>query len=194
MAALTIGATGCGKKEETVRVQPITTEATTEEYAGPTEAQQTNETIDKIIKEYEEKTNKKLDSSNVFVDNFPQIKYLWKDEKGNYIYDFRINNDNNQKLEYCNTSNISKMYAVIVINEDGTYEPIAGLINNGGGVKNVTVTYCYNNSAYEPSQNYIIIENPTDEDLENLKNGDDYIKDNYTSSLDKNLTLAKENN
>lgn len=198
MAALTtISATGCSKNDDKTNTKIVTTEAktevTTEEYAGGTEAQEINTTIDNIINEYEEKTNKNIDSSNIFVDNFPQINYLWKDKEGNYIYDYRINFNNNQELEYCNTSTSSKMYAVIVKNEDGTYEPIAGLVKNGGNVDNVTITYCYSNTPYEPSKDYIIIKNPTDEDLDNLKNGDDYIKDNYSSSKENGLTLSKEN-
>ena len=173
----------------------ITTEvATVEECAGPTEAQEINSTIENIKKEYEELTNNKLDESNLFVDRFPQINYLWKDKEGNYIYDYRINFNNNQELEYCDTNNSSKMYAVIVKNDDGSYEPIAGLVDNGDGVKNVTITYCYSNIAYEPSNNYITIDNPTQEDLTNLKKGNDYIKTNYKSSKDKELTLSNKNN
>ena len=70
----------------------ITTEvATVEECAGPTEAKEINSTIENKKKEYEELTNNKLDESNLFVDRFPQINYLWKDKEGNYIYDYRIN-------------------------------------------------------------------------------------------------------
>lgn len=193
MSTLIFSSEGCTQDKDKIDT-PITTEITTQEYVEENQAQDKNDTIEEIINKYKEKTNKNINSSNVFVDDFPQIKYLWKDKEDNYIYDYRINFDNNQELEYCDTNSSSKMYVVIVKNEDGTYEPIAGLVKNNDDIKNVTITYCYNNMPYEPSKNYIIIDNPTKEDLENLKKGNEYINSNYTSLNDKKLTLSKENN
>jgi len=80
------------------------------------------------------------------------------------------------------------MYAVILKDNDN-YEPIAAIANMDGQIINVKVTYFYDNNRYEPSNNYIIIDNPTKEDLNNIKNGEEYIK-----SENKEPLIVKEVN
>ena len=159
-----------------------TTEATTEEVIY-------NETIAKIYVDYKEKSNRSIKMDDLIIESYDKPQYIWNEKGVNYIYDYRINFNNNQELTYCDPGYGSKMYAVIVRNSDGSYEPIAALADIDEKIVNVKVTYLYDQTTYEPSKNYITIDNPTKEDLNNLKNGYDYIKSKDTTTL----KLSKNN-
>lgn len=178
---------GCGQNniqnnEVTYEIQ--TTEATTEESDTIY-----NQTIAKIYVDYKEKSKKDIQIDDLLIESFEDPKYIWNKNGENYIYDYRLNYDNNQEYEYCDPGYNSKMYAVIVRNDDGTYEPIAALADIDNRIVNVEVTYLYDQTTYEPSKNYIYLSNPTKEDLYNIKNGDEFI-----NNSGKELTLSNKNN
>ena len=181
--------TGCNQSQEKYSNKPyvptkneVTTEQTTEEIVYE------NETIDKIINEYNEKANSNISKEDIVVETFSsKTDYMWiKGEE--YIYDYSINFYNNGELKNCNPDSVDEIYAVMIINEDG-YEPIAALSKVERELVNVKVNFYKNEIKYEPSENYIYINNPTDEDYSNLKNADKYLR----SEENKSLLLAMNN-
>lgn len=182
----TVLLSGCNKVDDKQAYNNINIETTTETI---TEEAIYNETIAKIYVDYKEKSNRNIKIDDLIIESYDNPKYVWNENGVNYIYDYRINFNNNQELTYCDPGYGSKMYAVIVRNSDGTYEPIAALASIDQKIVNVKVTYLYDQNTYEPSKNYIIIDNPTKDDLNNIKNGDEYIK----SENDNKLILTKNN-
>ena len=177
---------GCGKNTDP---QPQTTQTVTEattEYTSEDEVV-SNQTIAQIYEEYKDKTNKEIDIEDLKIEEFDKPNYIWN--KGEeYIYDYRINGYDNQEYTYIDSGYHGKMYAVIIKNTDNTYEPIAALANVNGEIFNVIVTFDKDNQIYEPSDNYIIIDNPTKEDYENIKNADEYIySDNREAAITKEV-------
>ena len=187
-ATMPLSVSACSKKE--VEVEPTTEEITTQaNIEEPTEEviEVTNETIDKIIEDYNTKSGENITKDDVFVEEFNQVTYLWNKEGEIYIYDYDFNKNNYPGYTYHNETYRDEMYALIKKDEDN-YEPIAGLYSDGNEVHNVKITYFYNQTRYEASPNYISIENPTKEDLKNLKKGDEYL------NPEENKELGLKNN
>lgn len=175
--------TGCNQsqvKNSNTPYVPTKNQITTEEQT--TEEVKENETIDKIIKEYNNQTNSDICKENIVVETFSsKTDYMWiKGEE--YIYDYSINFYNNGELKNCDPSTVGEIYAVMIKNEDG-YEPIAALSKVKRELVNVKVNFFKNDIKYEPSDNYIYIINPTEEDYNNLKNADNYIKSEDNKSI-----------
>ena len=180
--------TGCGKTNKPTNEQPKTTQeiqTTTEITTEDTMV--SNQTIAKIYDEYKNKYNKDINIENLKIEEEDKPSYIW--QKGvEYIYDSGINYYNCEEYTYVDPGYHGKMYIVIVKNDDNTYEPIAALAKINGEIFNVRVTFNKDYKVYEPSDNYIIIDNPTNEDFENIKNADEYIhSDNKESVITKEV-------
>ena len=170
------------KDEEMQPIPVYADEITTEE----TEEMISNQTIAKIYEEYKQNTNEDVDIKDLVIKEFDKPSFIWNTKGENYIYDFRINGYDNQEFTYCDPGYHGEMYAVIVKhNED--YEPISALANIDNKIINVKVTFFDGDVIYEPSSNYIYIENPSKEDFDNIKNGEEYINSNNKEPL-----LSKE--
>ena len=151
----------------------------------------TNPTMEKIIEEYNEKTGKNIQKKDLLIEEFDKPLYIWNTEGENYIYDYKINNTDYPGYKYIDPGYHGKMYAVILKTENGSYEPISALANIDGTIINVKVTYLYSEIIYEPSENYIIIDNPTKDDLNNIKNADEYIKSENGKQIKNMVYLLK---
>lgn len=177
---------GCGKtnitnnEPQTTQIQATTELLEEDEIVS-------NQTIAKIYEEYKELSKKDIDINDLKIEEFIKPNIYKKGE--NYYYDFRINGYYGEEYQYIDPGYHGKMYAVIIKNTDETYEPIAALANINGDIFNVQVTFNKDNQIYEPSENYIIINNPTKEDYENIKNADEYIYSN-----NREAALTKEVN
>lgn len=186
--------TGCrdNKKDDIAVNTPVITtkiEENADKYQDENIDVVSNQTIAQIYEEYKELSNKDIDITHLRIEEYKEPKYIWK--KGDkYIYDYGINGYDNEEYTYIDPGYHGKMYAVIVKNNDivSEYEPIAALANIDGEVFNVKVTFYKDNTRYEPSENYITIDNPTKEDFNNIKNAEEYIySDNKEAAITKEV-------
>ena len=164
--------TGCNNAKTGVKQEK--TEEYTQYIGTETEKEQiesvSNQTIAKIYKEYKEKTGKDIDIKDLEIIEFDDPNYVWN--KGDkYIYDYRVNDYNNEEYTYIEPGYYSKIYAVI-----DDYTPICALYKNDDGIFNIEVTYAVDKDhVYEPSENYIYIDEPSIDNFNELKDADEYI-------------------
>lgn len=151
----------------------------------------TNPTLEKIIEEYNKKTGKNIQKNDLLIEEFDKPLYIWNTEGENYIYDYKINNTDYPGYKYIDPGYHGKMYAVILKTENGSFEPISALANIDGTIINVKVTYLYGDIICDPSENYIIIDNPTKDDFNNIKNADEYIKSEKEKQFKNMIYLLK---
>ena len=183
--------TGCTKKQQEEPTAMVITESTTQEQEEAASEVISNETLEEILKEYNEQTQDNINISDLYIkEYYKDIKYL--SQKGEeYIYDYRINGYNNQGYTNIDPGYNGKMYAVVLHNDE-KYETICALAKINGRIFNVKVTILdINKETHEASDNYIYID-PTQENFDNLKDGQDYI-DNYTNNESKNIYILKNN-
>ncbi len=168
--------TGCSDKKEAVdKTTELTTEITTELNTQEEFEIVSNQTIATIYEQYKQQSNEDIDIKNLEIEEFDLPNYIWK--KGeDYIYDYRINGDNTEGYTYIDPGYYSKMYVVKIKKEDNNYEIIAALAHVDYDVFNVRVTIReVDGSTKEASEIYIYIENPTMDNIDEMKNADKYI-------------------
>lgn len=179
--------TGCGKKVEnnTTTIVPTTTEITTEEN---TEEEVFNETINHIYNEYKEKSGKDIDVTDLAVKEYDNdTSYIHLNQDGKYVYNKDIRADD---ANYTWIEHPGKMYVVRVnkgTKEDPYYTPICALVEINGNVYNIEATLFDGSEKHLPDENYIEIENPDKNNINDLKNANEDIESGMTIiSTEKN--------
>ena len=178
---------GCGKKEPKVNTEAVKHTVTTENKVNEEEYKEviTNETINDIYNEYIIKSNENIKIEDLSIKEVRNPKYL--SNKGeDYIYDYRVNGYNTEGYTNIDPGYHSKMYAVILKTDDKC-EAICALVEVNGEIHNVKVSYL-DGDIREASKYYVYID-PTKVNLENIKNGQEYIDSDFKNIESKKYEL-----
>ena len=173
--------TGCGKKEIPTTQEQIEVQIEENKDYNLNINVVSNQTVARIIDEYETKIGKKLNYSDIIVDVMDEPKYIWKDEEGNYVYDYNINIDSGYEYIDGKYSKMAVVKVNIHKNNKDWYMPICALFQYGStGAVNVKVTTLdTKNRVHYPYKNYIYIENPTYENYRELTHYEEYLNAEY---------------